>query len=323
MFFAITGAIFTAGAGAAIIGGLYWKRGTTSGAWAALIIGAVLSVSGIIIQQNPFTRISFEVYAPDAASVNLNEVEAVSAGEGRWVCNVPVWRREEWFGVRISQTAQDGVSSAGTLHYAYGKQPPVKSVPAAIWPDALQAVRLSPAPGAVIPPGTSLVKNLYYTVRCVSGQWIYFISMLSAIAVYIGFSLASRKVYDLDKLLHRGPYQTDDVQDKTPVRGWRALIGINSEFTPMDRKVYIGVTIWSYGWIIANLVVLVINLVRVRNDDFWITYFAVQLGMFILLKIVTLIWFGTGAVKSTMELLKALGSRTRDAADDGWVEKEK
>jgi Na+/proline symporter len=54
LFFAITGSIFTAGAGAAIIGGLYWKRGTTGGAWSAMIVGSILSVSGIIIKQvNP------------------------------------------------------------------------------------------------------------------------------------------------------------------------------------------------------------------------------------------------------------------------------
>ena len=34
LFFAITGAIFAGGRGAVIIGGLYWKRGTTAAAWA-------------------------------------------------------------------------------------------------------------------------------------------------------------------------------------------------------------------------------------------------------------------------------------------------
>ena len=49
MFFAITGAIYAGGSGAVIIGGLYWKRGTTAAAWAAMITGSTIAVGGIII----------------------------------------------------------------------------------------------------------------------------------------------------------------------------------------------------------------------------------------------------------------------------------
>ena len=51
LFFAITGAIFTGGSGAVIIGGLYWKRGTTAAAWSALITGSSIAVGGIVLQQ--------------------------------------------------------------------------------------------------------------------------------------------------------------------------------------------------------------------------------------------------------------------------------
>ena len=51
LFFAITGAIFAGGSGAVIIGGLYWKRGTTAAAWSAMIVGALLSVGGIVVHQ--------------------------------------------------------------------------------------------------------------------------------------------------------------------------------------------------------------------------------------------------------------------------------
>ena len=51
MFFAITGAIYAGGSGAVIIGGLYWKRGTTTAAWAAMITGSSIAVGGIIIHQ--------------------------------------------------------------------------------------------------------------------------------------------------------------------------------------------------------------------------------------------------------------------------------
>jgi SSS family solute:Na+ symporter len=54
LYFAITAAIFVGGSGAVIIGGLYWKRGTTRAAYSALITGGLISLAGIIIRHiNP------------------------------------------------------------------------------------------------------------------------------------------------------------------------------------------------------------------------------------------------------------------------------
>ena len=50
MFFAITGAIWTGGAGVVIVGGLYWKRGTTAAAFASLLIGSGIATTGAICQ---------------------------------------------------------------------------------------------------------------------------------------------------------------------------------------------------------------------------------------------------------------------------------
>jgi SSS family solute:Na+ symporter len=51
MWFQVTTGIFVGGAGAAIIGGLYWKKGTTAGAWAAMLTGSSLSFAGILARQ--------------------------------------------------------------------------------------------------------------------------------------------------------------------------------------------------------------------------------------------------------------------------------
>ena len=51
LYFAVTFAIFAGGVGAVIIGGLYWDRGTTEGAWAAMIVGATIAVTGTIVPQ--------------------------------------------------------------------------------------------------------------------------------------------------------------------------------------------------------------------------------------------------------------------------------
>jgi SSS family solute:Na+ symporter len=50
MFFQLTGAVYLAGAGAVVIGGLYWKRGTTAAAWTAMLTGSVLALGGILVQ---------------------------------------------------------------------------------------------------------------------------------------------------------------------------------------------------------------------------------------------------------------------------------
>ena len=51
MYFWITGAIFTAGVGGPLIGGLYWRRGTTTAAWCSTLYGSTLSVGTIVLSQ--------------------------------------------------------------------------------------------------------------------------------------------------------------------------------------------------------------------------------------------------------------------------------
>lgn len=51
MYMQITGALYLGGAGAVIVGGLYWKRGSTAAAWAAMISGGGIAFSGILLQQ--------------------------------------------------------------------------------------------------------------------------------------------------------------------------------------------------------------------------------------------------------------------------------
>jgi SSS family solute:Na+ symporter len=53
MWWNLTSAVFVGGAGATIIGGLYWTRGTTQAAWSAMIAGAVCAFSGILVTNGP------------------------------------------------------------------------------------------------------------------------------------------------------------------------------------------------------------------------------------------------------------------------------
>ncbi len=51
MWWQVTIGLYVGGTGAAIIGGLYWKKGTTAGAWAAVILGSGLTGGGILLSK--------------------------------------------------------------------------------------------------------------------------------------------------------------------------------------------------------------------------------------------------------------------------------
>lgn len=47
----LSSAVFIAGAGICLVGGLYWKKGTTAGSWGAMITGAVICMTAILLEQ--------------------------------------------------------------------------------------------------------------------------------------------------------------------------------------------------------------------------------------------------------------------------------
>jgi SSS family solute:Na+ symporter len=51
LYWALTQGIFVGGAGVAIIGGLYWSRGTAAAAWSGMLVGSTLSFGGLILRQ--------------------------------------------------------------------------------------------------------------------------------------------------------------------------------------------------------------------------------------------------------------------------------
>lgn len=59
IWWAVTGAIYNGGAGAILIGGLYWKRGTVQAAWAAAGVSIPLSLAAVVLSNNWFQSMTW------------------------------------------------------------------------------------------------------------------------------------------------------------------------------------------------------------------------------------------------------------------------
>ena len=98
MFASITATVFVGGAGAAIIGGLYWRRGSTQAAWAAMTAGMMLAALGVVVFQ-------LDEGAMRNASEEGGAVGAIAAGA--------LWLRTTFTGQELSFV---GMLSASVLY---------------------------------------------------------------------------------------------------------------------------------------------------------------------------------------------------------------
>lgn len=256
MFFSITGAIFLGGAGSCIIGGLYWKRGSTSGAWAALIIGCTMAIGGMILRQT-------------------------------------------WTGSLYPWLANDAPFLLKALTYVVeGVSNNVSGINWKVEPKAFP----------------------------INSQWIYFFSMITAVAGYITLSLFDWLVnkhpaFNMDKLLHRGEYAIQGEHEheiKKPPTGLKAILP-SAEFTGSDKFIYYAKLVWTLSWFLIFVVVSLYNLAADVPDSSWATFWAWKIGITLVIGIITTVWFFIGGVYDIRDMFHTLGNVKRNVLDDGMV----
>jgi solute:Na+ symporter, SSS family len=104
-----------------------------------------------------------------------------------------------------------------------------------------------------------------------------------------------------------------------PPRGWRALIGITPEFTRGDRILYFATMCWMLGWIVVFLVQLVINLIQIQSDAWWLSYWKYRYYIYLGVGVITTFWIGVGGFRDMVAFIKTLARIARNDADDGRV----
>ncbi|MBR1965635.1 MAG: sodium:panthothenate symporter [Lentisphaeria bacterium] len=157
---------------------------------------------------------------------------------------------------------------------------------------------------------------------------INFIIMTVCLIVYIVGSLVTFKgMFNLDRMLHRGIYNTDGEQKETFSWSFRhafqKLIGITPEFTRGDKIITWSVFIYSfvYRFLIAFVVVIIWNAISPWKPEWWGTYFFVlYLGVPLLSAIVSIFWFVIGGVMDMRRLFHDLNAREDNPLDNGVVE---
>ena len=158
-----------------------------------------------------------------------------------------------------------------------------------------------------------------------NGAQIGFVTMLVAVIFYVAVSLLTcREIFNMDRMLHCGPYaKPDDIDEviASPRRlTWSRLIGCDANFTRGDRWIASSLLIYFLAFFFITLGVTAWCLVRPWSLATWSSYWhfnAIVLPIFI--AIVTSIWFTWGGVRDAIDLFRRLREETVNPLDNGVV----
>lgn len=159
----------------------------------------------------------------------------------------------------------------------------------------------------------------------ISGIYVFTISALCSTAVYVAFSLLTCKEdFNLDKLLHRGPYAVENSKAHSAAekKTLRDIMGITDEFTTLDKTIYIGSYLWIIGFFLLNVLCtawhfLVANLSSAFWAGLWKSYLILLGGIMV----IAAVWFTIGGLINLKELITKLSRERTDEDDDGFIEK--
>jgi SSS family solute:Na+ symporter len=174
--------------------------------------------------------------------------------------------------------------------------------------------------GSVVAVGGIIIKQLDPDFF-INGQEFWGLAMLSSSLIYIVVSLlGGRRVFNMDRMLHRGEYaiQETTIVDEAPMKGWR-ILGMGKEFTRGDKIIYIGAYTWTFVWTVVFVIGSYINLTSEVSDEAWMSFWRAFILINIVVSALVIIWFAIGGMKDLKDMLRRLKTMVRDHRDDGFV----
>jgi solute:Na+ symporter, SSS family len=192
---------------------------------------------------------------------------------------------------------------------------------------AFSAVILSVIITVVYFTGKRMGLSWSFAGKNINEQWLWAITMVTTLMVYIAASLITcKKPFNMDKLLNRGKYALET--DKTIVTDTKIprllrVLGINRDFTFRDKIVYLFITGWTFAWAGIFIFGTVFGLLNPQiNELSWAKFWKVYVNISLVVAIATTIWFSFGGIFDLIKMYKRLSVAKIDDNDDGSVFKD-
>lgn len=154
-------------------------------------------------------------------------------------------------------------------------------------------------------------------------------SLLAITATFIVFIVVSRldrwfgkvPAFNIDKMLHRGPYAVAEGPDVTHRReNWLCrVLQIDHEFTRSDRIIYFGIMIFTLVQVALFIGLTVAHLVWGIGDGGWALYWRIYLWVNLVLGCGVTVWLTAGGLRDMIAMFRRLKTAPRDIRDDGMV----
>ena len=166
--------------------------------------------------------------------------------------------------------------------------------------------------------------------RWISGQVLTFAAMASAIAAYVGVSLAfPAPAFDLDRMLHRGKYRAllpeserdfrEEYGSTLPV--WMQKIGFSREYSRTDTWITTITVLWPLVFTLIFIAGTAYAATVGISSESWLVFWQYWTWLVFGAGCVIVVWFTVGGFRDLKRMYEHLERYRSDARDDGTVEK--
>ena len=313
MFITIGCSMWFTGAGAIVTLGLYWRRGTTAGAYASLLSAASVSLCGILIQRNWADKVLPWLTTHGLESGVRHFLEVVSSPfepwirwtvtDAEWTVKFPVNSVELSFTAMLIALILYIAVSLLTCRKPFNLE---KMLHRGRWADGDALRQMTGAPGA--------------QMKGVAARQMDNSSLPPKAAP--SFSPQANPSFSPQA----NPSLSPQANPSFARRLLNHLVGITPEYKREDRVLAWAVFGYNivYGFLGTFLLVALLSKVFHWSIHAWsIQFFVTRIAVPLVLGVITTTWFTWGTTRDLRRLFRDLETRIRDDRDNGMVESTK